>query len=67
VAARGGKVSGAVSKKTGFVVVGETPGSKAEKAVSLKVPVLDEAGFEVLLRDGPDAAREIAQIGEEDS
>jgi DNA ligase (NAD+) len=60
----GGKVSGSVSKKTHFVVVGESPGSKADKAVSLKVPVLDEAGFDVLLADGPEAARDVAQIGE---
>jgi len=60
---RGGKVSGSVSKKTGFVVVGEAPGSKADKAVELKVPVLDEAGFRVLLGDGPDAARAVAQTG----
>jgi DNA ligase (NAD+) len=64
VTSRGGKVSGSVSKKTGFVVVGESPGSKAEKATALKVPMLDEAGFDVLLAQGPDAAREVAQIGE---
>jgi DNA ligase (NAD+) len=64
---RGGKATNAVSKKTGFVVVGENPGSKAEKAVTLKVPVLDEAGFGVLLADGPDAAREVATIGEPDT
>jgi DNA ligase (NAD+) len=58
---RGGKVSGSVSKKTGFVVAGDAPGSKYDKAVALKVPILDEAGFEVLLRDGPDAARAVAQ------
>jgi DNA ligase (NAD+) len=58
---RGGKVTGSVSKKTSFVVVGESPGSKADKAASLKVPVLDEVGFEVLLTEGPDAARDIAQ------
>ncbi len=58
----GGKVSGSVSKKTGFVVVGDSPGSKYDKAVSLKVPILDEAGFQVLLADGPDAARERAQV-----
>ena len=58
---RGGKVSGSVSKKTHFVVVGEAPGSKADKAVALKVPILDEAGFEVLLDGGPEAARAVAQ------
>jgi DNA ligase (NAD+) len=63
VTARGGKVSGSVSKKTNFVVVGESPGTKYDKAVSLKVPVLDEAGFEVLLRDGPNAALAVASIG----
>ncbi|GAB3800837.1 NAD-dependent DNA ligase LigA [Micromonospora zhanjiangensis] len=61
----GGKVSGSVSKKTGFVVVGENPGSKADKAATLKVPTLDEAGFGVLLSAGPDAAREVAQRSEE--
>ncbi|MGC4747219.1 NAD-dependent DNA ligase LigA [Micromonospora sp. DT201] len=63
VQTRGGKVSGSVSKKTSFVVVGDNPGSKADKAASLKVPVLDEAGFRVLLDAGPDAAREVAQLG----
>jgi DNA ligase (NAD+) len=60
VAARGGKVSGSVSKKTGFVVVGDNPGSKYDKARDLGVPILDEAGFQVLLDEGPDAARERA-------
>jgi DNA ligase (NAD+) len=61
VTARGGKVSGSVSKKTSFVVVGDNPGSKYDKAMSLKVPVLDEAGFAVLLADGPEAARAVAE------
>jgi DNA ligase (NAD+) len=61
VTARGGKVSGSVSKKTAFVVVGDNPGSKHHKALSLKVPVLDEAGFVVLLEQGPEAAQKIAQ------
>ncbi|MFF8844409.1 NAD-dependent DNA ligase LigA [Streptomyces sp. NPDC015127] len=56
----GAKVAGSVSKKTSFVVVGDNPGSKYDKAVQLKVPVLDEAGFAVLLEQGPDAAREAA-------
>jgi DNA ligase (NAD+) len=63
VQSRGGKVSGSVSKKTSFVVVGDNPGSKADKAASLKVPVLDEEGFRLLLDEGPDAARDVAQLG----
>jgi DNA ligase (NAD+) len=64
IMARGGKASGSVSKKTAFVVVGEAPGAKYDKAVQLKVPVLDEDGFRVLLDEGPDAATEAAQVGE---
>jgi DNA ligase (NAD+) len=52
---RGGKAAGSVSKKTAFVVVGESPGSKHDKAVELGVPVLDEDGFRRLLEGGPDA------------
>ncbi|WP_435204518.1 NAD-dependent DNA ligase LigA [Micromonospora sp. bgisy143] len=62
VQSRGGKVSGSVSKRTSFVVVGDNPGSKADKAASLKVPVLDEDGFRLLLDAGPDAAREVARV-----
>jgi DNA ligase (NAD+) len=58
---RGGKVSGSVSKKTSFVVVGESPGGKYDKAVELGVPVLEEVGFRALLDEGPDAARKHAQ------
>lgn len=61
ITSRGGKVSGSVSKKTGFVVVGENPGGKYDKAMALKVPVLDEAGFAVLLAEGPEAARAVAE------
>jgi len=53
---RGGKVTGSVSKKTSYVVVGDAPGSKHDKAVQLGVPVLDEAGFAALLADGPPAS-----------
>ncbi len=60
IEASGGKVSGSVSKKTSFVVAGESPGSKLDKAASLGVPVLDEAGLAVLLADGPAAAAEAA-------
>ena len=47
--AAGAKVSGSVSKKTAYVVVGENPGTKAEKAEQLGVPILDEEGFRALL------------------
>jgi DNA ligase (NAD+) len=60
----GAKVAGSVSKKTSFVVVGDNPGSKYDKAVQLKVPVLDESGFAVLLEEGPEAAREAAVTDE---
>ncbi len=53
IVSRGGKASSSVSKKTDYVVVGENPGSKAEKAEQLGVPVLDEAGFQLLLEAGP--------------
>jgi DNA ligase (NAD+) len=58
ILARGGKAAGSVSKKTDFVVVGENAGSKADKAESLGVPVLDEDGFKALLADGPPPAPE---------
>ncbi|GAA3595516.1 NAD-dependent DNA ligase LigA [Kineosporia mesophila] len=55
ILSRGGKASGSVSKKTNFLVAGESAGSKHDKAVQLGVPVLDEAGFRLLLERGPDA------------
>ncbi|WP_280235523.1 NAD-dependent DNA ligase LigA [Nocardia cyriacigeorgica] len=54
---RGGKAAGSVSKKTAFVVIGDSPGSKAAKAEELGVPILDEDGFRTLLEQGPDAVR----------
>jgi DNA ligase (NAD+) len=64
VQSRGGKVTGSVSKKTDFVVVGESPGSKYDKAVKLGVPVLDESGFDVLLSEGPEEAAKVAKTEE---
>ncbi len=52
---RGGKAAGSVSKKTSFVVAGDAPGSKYDRAVELGVPILDEDGFRSLLADGPSA------------
>lgn len=49
----GGKTSGSVSKKTSYVVVGEEPGSKADKAKALGVPVIDEKAFHRLLNQRP--------------
>ncbi|SED21478.1 NAD-dependent DNA ligase LigA [Streptomyces sp. PAN_FS17] len=62
---RGAKVTGSVSKKTSFVVVGDNPGSKYDKAMQVKVPVLNEDGFNVLLEQGPEAAAEVALPAEE--
>jgi DNA ligase (NAD+) len=49
IMAAGGRVTGSVSKKTDFVVAGESAGSKLEKAERLQVPVVDEAGLRELL------------------
>ena len=61
IVARGGKAVGSVSKSTDFVVVGENAGSKYDKALSLKRPILDVAGFEILLSRGAEAAAAVAR------
>ncbi|HMA47163.1 MAG TPA: NAD-dependent DNA ligase LigA, partial [Frankiaceae bacterium] len=61
VQARGGKVTGSVSRKTDFLVVGADPGAaKYDKARQLGVPILDEAGLDTLLREGPPTAARVA-------
>ena len=62
ITARGGRAAGSVSKRTAFVVAGDAPGSKYDKALEIGVPVLDEAGFRVLLDRGPDAATAVATV-----
>ena len=53
IKSRGGKSPGSVSAKTFAVVIGESPGaSKVTKAEQLGIPMLDEAGFEILLETG---------------
>ena len=66
IIARGGKAAGSVSKKTDYVVAGDAPGSKYDKAIELGVPVLDENGFAELLANGP-AQPDSAQDGGDDS
>ena len=61
VTSRGGKCASSVSKNTDFVVIGENAGSKAAKAEELKRPILDRAGFIILLEEGPEAARATAR------
>lgn len=54
---RGAKVTGSVSSRTSFLVAGQSPGSKYDRAVAAGVPILDEHGLAVLLESGADAAR----------
>jgi DNA ligase (NAD+) len=54
VVERGGKTTSSVSKKTSFLVAGESPGaSKVNKAEELRIPVLDEPAFVTMLENGP--------------
>ncbi|GEP36801.1 DNA ligase [Nocardioides psychrotolerans] len=61
ILSHGGKASGSVSKKTDYVVVGESAGTKAEKAEQLGVSILDEDGFKQLIEHGPPGQDPYAQ------
>jgi len=51
---QGGTVSGSVSRKTSYVLAGESAGSKLDQAIKLGIPVLDEAEFERRFSSNPD-------------
>lgn len=46
----GGRIVSGVSKKTNYLIAGEDPGTKLDKAKELSIPILDEAAFEELIR-----------------
>jgi DNA ligase (NAD+) len=52
IESRGGRVTSAVSKKTAFVVAGQDAGSKRDRALELKVPILSEEEFRSKLAGG---------------
>ena len=48
---KGGKVTGSVSKKTDFVIVGEDPGSKYDKAVELGIEIINEKKLKMIVNN----------------
>jgi DNA ligase (NAD+) len=52
IASHGGKVTGSVSKKTSYVLMGDSPGSKAEKAAALGVPIIGEDDLHRMIAEG---------------
>ncbi|WP_024796629.1 NAD-dependent DNA ligase LigA [Tomitella biformata] len=66
IVSRGGRSASSVSKKTAFVVVGDAPGSKADKAAELGLKILDADGFRLLLAAGPGAFAAAEDIATKD-
>ncbi|HMO55895.1 MAG TPA: NAD-dependent DNA ligase LigA [Roseiflexaceae bacterium] len=57
ISANGGKVTGSVTRKTDYLVVGADPGgSKYNKALELQIPLLDETALRILLTAAPEAS-----------
>src|ERR1035437_6743261 len=67
ILSRGGKAAGTVSKKTDYVVVGQNPGTKADKATELGLKILDEDGFRTLLQSGEPMPISQSSISQGDS
>lgn len=61
IEALGGKVSGSVSRKTDYIVAGADPGSKYDKAVELRITILDETGLLQLMQDSQTDRRSISE------
>ncbi len=62
IEAHGGKVSSTVSKKTSYLLLGENPGSKYDKARNLDIPIVDEAQLREMVAGNP-GAEAVTQLG----
>lgn len=61
IESHGGKISGSVSKKTSYVLMGDSPGSKADKARQLNVPIISEAQLLEMVGENPTQSNTITQ------
>lgn len=57
IESHGGKISGSVSKKTSYVLMGDSPGSKADKARQLGIPIIGEAELWDMIGENPAETR----------
>jgi DNA ligase (NAD+) len=58
----GGKVTETISRKTSYLLLGENPGSKYDKARKIGIPVIDEAELRRMLQQKPGQQREVQQL-----